>query len=116
MTHIQLALISYSVSKIITSEVGPFGIFRKIRQLAGVIFEYELTTINDIEVVVNIIETTDMENYNAILFSCFYCMNFWISMIVCLIHYRNVDALKNVFIVYGISDFLYGIDNGLSIK
>lgn len=116
MNNLELAIVVYAVSRTITSEVGPFGIFRKFRRLAGVLFDIELAYIDviDKEVVVHINEIVDQENYFAILSSCYYCMSFWISLIVCLMNYRSLYiALKNLALVNGLAMLLYGVENGL---
>lgn len=99
VTFTLLGLIIRGVGHLLVNEPGPFNIFGKWREMLGI-------TINGIPKGWE--ELTEMQK----LFSCQYCLSFWLALIgglgLVLINEASVGSLVGLFAAYAVA--IYDID------
>lgn len=85
---------------------GPFDVFLKFREFVGITSE----PIYEGEVYIGEVDVID-DTYTAKLFSCFWCLSLWISIIV-LIIWNYTTIVSALFAVIGVAGLLYEVVNG----
>lgn len=99
---LRVGFATFSVVYIVRYTYGPFDVFKKFRNFVGIVwmdvYDNDGQNVGTYEEVGN--------SFIAKLFSCFWCLSTWVSFVLLLIAFRDLDFIS-WFCCVGISGFLH---------
>lgn len=98
-----LGLAVFSITYMIRRTDGPFDLFVKLREFVGIHHAEEYED----EVYIGVVEVVD-NTFMARLFSCYWCLSLWVSL-VCLLIWNILPDVILLFSIIGVAGLLNGI-------
>lgn len=93
-----LSLATWRLSSLLTREDGPFYIFRRLRELNGIVHDEDGNAI------------VVPERFFALLLSCSWCVSIWVAFFVVLFWYIMPGVLFIVSLVLALSAIAIFVD------